>query len=571
MNELERRYGPNRLRFVYKHFPLPFHDDAMPSARVAQAVYQLKGAPAFRNFVTKVFALHGDMTDERLKSLALAEGVTEKALDDLLLDQKSATWKKLDDDAVLARFLSVQGTPHFFINGARIAGAVPIEEFTQVIDRELAAADTLRRAGKNTQDIYGERVKANWALEPEEERVGAGKGSGAEKNAEATDTAVYRVPVDHQPVEGPNDAPVTVVEFIDYQCPFCRRVEATREQLRQKYGNQVRFSVRHNPLPFHPRALPAARLAIEAFKEKGNAVFWQAHQRLLQLEELDDAKLFAIAESLHLDRERARRAIESAAHQEVLDEDQAVASTVKASGTPYFFINGVSLSGAQPVEVFSRVIDEQLAKARDLVKHGTAGSAVYATIMKSAVQADPYEHKAVPTPTAKNPQRGPASAPVVIETFLDFQCPFCTRVLPTLKEIEREFPGKVRIVYRSRPLPFHKQARPAAEAALEAFRQKGNAGFWRMFDRLFEVQSIYGAFELPELERYAKEQGLDVDRFRRALNDHEHEAEIAADESIADREDIAGTPGCVINGLYLSGAQPVGSFKQAVRAALQRH
>src|SRR5664279_2219406 len=92
-----------------------------------------------------------------------------------------------------------------------------------------------------------------------------------------------------------------------------------------------------------------------------------------------------------------------------------------------------------------------------------------------------------------------------------------------------------------------------------------------MFDRLFEVQSQYGALELPELERYAREQGLDVDRFRHALNEHEHESEIAADESIADREDISGTPACVINGLFISVAQPVGKFKQAVRLALPKH
>jgi len=286
---------------------------------------------------------------------------------------------------------------------------------------------------------------------------------------------------------------------------------------------------------------------------------------------MSNDKLLALADSLELDHTRAKRAIESAMHQDVLDDDEAVAASVMASGTPYFFVNGVRLSGAQPLEAFSRLIDEQLTKSEGLIKQGTAASAVYATLMKSAKSVDPYEHKTVPPPTSKNPQRGPATAPVVIETFMDFQCPFCTRLLPTLKEIEREFSGKVRIVYRSRPLPFHKYARPAAEAALEAFRQKGNVGFWHMFDRLFEVQGIYGAFELSELEQYAKQQGLDLERFRRALTEHEHDAEIAADESIADRADINGTPACVINGMYISGAQPVGSFKRAVRAALRRH
>ncbi len=567
LNELERQYGAHRLRFVYKHFPLPFHDEASPLARVAQSVFELKGVQAFRDFVSRVFELRGSIDDSRLRTLALSEGVSSKELDALLLDQKSIAWKKLDDDAVLARLLSVQGTPHFFINGVRVVGAQPIEEFKRVIDQELAAVAALRGSGTKAEEVYASRVKFNLALEPDEERVTGGSHGDAPSDA---DTTVYRVPVDSQPVEGPSDALVTVVEFVDYQCPFCRRAEITREQLLKKYGNQLRFAIRQNPLPFHPRALPAARLAIEAYKEKGNPAFWQVHRRLLQLEALDDANLLAIADSLKLERGRAKRAIETAAHQDILDDDEALAVALKASGTPHFFINGIRVSGAQSLELFSQVIDVQLAKARELVRSGTPAMAVYTTLMKKAVDPDPFEHKSVPAPTAKNPQRGAATAPVVINVFMDFQCPFCSRLLPTLTELERDFPGKLRIVYRSRPLPFHPQARPAAEAALEAFRQRGNAGFWKMFDRLFEVQGTFGAFELPALERYAKEQGLDVERFRHALNEHEHEAEIAADESIADREDISGTPACVINGNYVSGAQPVGSFKQAVRAALQR-
>ena len=116
----------------------------------------------------------------------------------------------------------------------------------------------------------------------------------------------------------------------------CRRVEATREQLLKKYPSQVRFVIRHNPLPFHNQALPAARLAIEAFKEKGNSVFWRAHRLLLDTEDLDDAKLLGIADSLKLDRNRAKRAIETSAYQDVIDGDAALASDLKASGTPHF-------------------------------------------------------------------------------------------------------------------------------------------------------------------------------------------------------------------------------------------
>ncbi len=565
MAELEQQYA-GQLRFVYKHFPLPFHDEAMPSARVAQAVFELQGPAAFRAFVSRAFDARGDLSDANLRQMALATGVTQGSLDGMLRDQTSAAWKKLADDAVLARLLSAQGTPHFFINGSRLVGAQPVDEFRRVIDIELANVRQLRNAGTRPEDIYAARVKANLALEPEEERVVGGAGAREPEQ----DTNVYRVPVDRQPVQGPGNAPVTIVEFIDYECPFSRRVEDTREQLLKKYPEQLRFVIRHNPLPFHSRALPAARLAIEAFKQKGNAGFWSMHRRLLETEQLDDANLLALAKAEKLEPTRAKRAIESPIHTDIIDEDAALATDVRASGTPHFFINGVRLSGAQPQQNFEHLIDEQLAKAKSLIKSGTAGASVYSAIMKQAVDYDPFERKSIPPPTAKNPQRGPASAPVVIDLFMDFQCPFCSRIQPTLDELGKAFPGKLRIVYRSRPLPFHPRARVAAEAALEAFRQGGNAAFWKMYDRLFEVQSIYGAFELPERERYAREQGLNVDRFRQALNDHEHEAAIAADEAIADRAEISGTPATVINGIYISGAQPVASCQQAVRAALAR-
>jgi protein-disulfide isomerase len=565
MNELEKQYG-GRIRFVYKHFPLPFHDEAMPSARVAQAVFELRGAAAFRNFISNAFEARGELNDEHLRQMAVSTGVAASALNQVLLDQKSAAWRKLDDDAVLARVLSVEGTPHFFINGARLVGAQPIEEFRRVIDAELASAQQLRSAGTLPQTVYGTRVKANLALEPEEERVAGGSAAGDSGD----DAQIYRVPVNHQPVLGPSNAPVTIVEFIDYECPFCRRVEATREQLSKKYPDQLRFVIRHNPLPFHSRALPAARLAIEAFKEKGNTGFWSMHRRILQSEQLDDASLLALAKAENLDPKRAKRAVESAVYADILDEDSALATDVRASGTPHFFINGVRLSGAQPQQSFERIIDDQLAKAKALIKNGTAGAAVYSAIMQKAVEYDPFEHKSIPPPSVKNPQRGSPSAPVVVDVFMDFQCPFCSRILPILDQLNGAFPGKLRFVYRSRPLSFHPRARVAAEAALEAFKQGGNAGFWKMLERLFSVQSVYGAYELPELERYAREQGLDVSRFRQALNDHEHEAEIAADESIADGADISGTPACVIDGMYISGAQPLESFKQAVRTALAK-
>src|SRR5205814_7932970 len=129
-------------------------------------------------------------------------------------------------------------------------------------------------------------------------------------------------------------------------------------------------------------------------------------------------------------------------------------------------------SGAQPLDIFKKLIDEQLAKARALTDHGTPRAKLYAALMKDAEQPAPPEKKHIDVP-ASAPSRGDAKAPVVIQEFSDFQCPFCKRAEPTLVELEKEFKGSIRIVWRHLPLPFHQHAELAAEAAEEVLAQKG--------------------------------------------------------------------------------------------------
>ena len=214
------------------------------------------------------------------------------------------------------------------------------------------------------------------------------------------------------------------------------------------------------------------------------------------------------------------------------------------------------------------MIDEEIAKAEDLVKKGTPKARIYATLMKDAKGPPPPETKTVPAPGKANPSRGPANAPIVVQMFSDFQCPFCQRAVPTVESLEKAFPGRVRVVWRNFPLPFHTHARLAAAAALEAFAQKGNAGFWKMHDLLFAGQKQPDGLERAALEGYAQQIGLDMSKFRAALDDGRHDAAIQKDEAIAKTAGINGTPAFVINGYFVSGAQPLGAFKKVVNLAL---
>ena len=115
---------------------------------------------------------------------------------------------------------------------------------------------------------------------------------------------------------------------------------------------------------------------------------------------------------------------------------------------------------------------------------------MYAELIKAGASGKPLS-VATSTPSVgkDNPSKGPTKAPVTVQVFSDFQCPFCSRVLPTLAQIEKKYAGRVRVVWRNMPLSFHGDARLAAQAAMEAHAQKGDGGFWKMHDLLFANQS----------------------------------------------------------------------------------
>ena len=174
--------------------------------------------------------------------------------------------------------------------------------------------------------------------------------------------------------------------------------------------------------------------------------------------------------------------------------------------------------------------------------------------------------KEVPAPEASDPQKGGKGAKVTIKIFSDFQCPFCKRVEDTLKSLEGAYGDKVRWVWKDMPLPFHKDAPLAAEAAQEAFAQKGNAGFWKFHDKLFESQPD---IQRPALEKIAGEIGLDMDKFKAALDSGKHKKKIEDSTKIGNNAGINGTPGFVINGYFLSGAQPEAAFKKLINRAMK--
>jgi protein-disulfide isomerase len=158
--------------------------------------------------------------------------------------------------------------------------------------------------------------------------------------------------------------------------------------------------------------------------------------------------------------------------------------------------------------------------------------------------------------------RGPAAAPVTVVMFTDFECPFCARADATVRALEQRYPGKLRVAFRNQPLPFHEHARAAARAALAAGEQ---GKFWEYKDALFAHQ---GALDRVGLERHAADLGLDLVRFRAALDAPRTAAVVDADMAEAKRLGVTGTPTFFVNGRRLIGAQPLAAFTASVDAAL---
>ncbi|HMI92069.1 MAG TPA: DsbA family protein, partial [Polyangiales bacterium] len=151
--------------------------------------------------------------------------------------------------------------------------------------------------------------------------------------------------------------------------------------------------------------------------------------------------------------------------------------------------------------------------------------------------------------------------------FSDFQCPFCNRVLPTMKQVEEEYGDKVQIVWRNYPLPFHDKAFKAAEASVEVFEQGGSEKFWAFHDTLFTNQQ---ALTPEDLIKHAETVGgINTAKLKSALDSDKHKARVQADiDAIAKSGARIGTPSFFINGKLLQGAQPFPQFKTAIDSAL---
>lgn len=169
------------------------------------------------------------------------------------------------------------------------------------------------------------------------------------------------VPIGSSPSQGPSDAPITIVEFSDFQCPFCARSVPTIQALRANHPDQTRLVFKNAPLDFHTQA-PAAHKAAMAAGEQGK--FWEyrqilmAHQQEWAKEVDGKEKFIAYATQLEMDIAKFEKDMQNPEYEKVMTEDNALAKKLGVQGTPTYFINGAMVVGARDLGYFEKVLSE---------------------------------------------------------------------------------------------------------------------------------------------------------------------------------------------------------------------
>ena len=236
---------------------------------------------------------------------------------------------------------------------------------------------------------------------------------------------------------GPKAAKVTIVEFSDFQCPFCRRVEPTLKGQIDKYAKDVAVVFVNQPLPFHDNAMDAAT-AFQAAARQGKA--WEMHDKMFANQQaLTRPTSTSTRRRLGLNMARFKKDLDDPKIKDAIAEDQTLAHSVGANGTPTFFINGREFVGAQPFEAFKAMIDEEIEEGRRAARRrAPSRTTLYAKLMRREAAAGrrrPPPRAAAPgaqgrtSTSATRRCKGPGPRPVtIVAEFTDFQCPFCSRV-----------------------------------------------------------------------------------------------------------------------------------------------
>ncbi len=341
------------------------------------------------------------------------------------------------------------------------------------------------------------------------------------------------------PSLGPKNAPILIEVFSDFMCPFSARFSKTTSQIHQNYPDKARIEFRHFPLPFHQGSDQIAEASLCA-QEQGK--FWSYHDALFAgAGPKTKEELISLATSLGLDKERFGSCVESRKYKTLVLKDVEEGRKRGANGTPSYFVNGRTRSGAVPYEQAKLLIDWLLDP-----KGAVPDRKPQAPNPQAARAATPpYAFKE--SDLEKSPSQGPASAPVTLIEFIDYKCGFCKRAVPILNDIVAHYGQKIRFV--SKNFPLSDATKPFATAAACA---NGQGQYWKYREALFAMEG--GVSSSEELVKKAGELKLNTAKFKACLEDPKSQEAVEKDRALGIAAQVQGTPTYYVNGGQITGA-----------------
>ena len=366
---------PGKVRWVYKHFPMPFHRRASVAAEASLAA-EKEGR--FWEYHDMLFANRRKLGDKDLVAYARRTGLDLQKFREAM--RTRIYEKAVNLDLALGRRLMVKGTPTFYINGRKHVGSISYSNLRSVIKQELAYTQHLIKKGTPLSKIYD---KVTNKKQPDSDKDTAKKPAPAQPAAKpqaarqpATEGAIYQIRAGNSPARGKETAYSTVIMFGDYRCKHTARVYWSLQKLRGLFTDErLRVVYKQFPLRRHPEVKIAARAALAAHDQ---GKFWPYHEHLLRHnEDLSRKRLVEVARELKLDVDRFISDMDSQRFVARVEADHQEGLRFGTVGTPSLYINGRYVRSVGSTDKLRALITTELQRATQALKAGVERKQLY--------------------------------------------------------------------------------------------------------------------------------------------------------------------------------------------------
>jgi protein-disulfide isomerase len=478
LRKLQTEYA-GRVTVVFRNFPLSFHTRAKAAHRAALAA-QEQGK--FWEMHDLIYSRPGHLTETDFEFYADQLGLDTqeflRAMADRTVDAA------IESDIAEGKALGISATPTFVIQGRKLVGRQTYSALERIVEAELR----------------GEPWEAMGARQQTEQLEVDTKGS---------------------PSRGSETSEATIVEFSDFQCPFCARAAPALMQLLEENAGDLRWVFKNFPLDFH-RDSQLAHLAALAAGEQGK--FWEMHDLIFEHQKaIKRDNLLNFASQLGLDKAQFQRDLDNPKLKEKIEADRNEGRRLGVSGTPTFLVNGQFISGFSTSQFESMISNNAAKQTRSTQAHAGA------------------------QPPSLDLSLGPRDAPIKIEWYDDLSSPLTARSAVAVQEFMSTHPGAVNVQFRNFPLPNRKDSTLVHEFALAA---AGQGKFWSTVTLLLADKKPK---DRNELRLLAAEAGLDQSRLWAEINAKRYMANISSDLRRGGTLGVRGTPTFVVGAKKLDG------------------